>query len=233
MKRSIRELSKAALHETDGDLGRIYDLFFDSQNWKIHYIIVDTGHWLPGRKVLLSPQALRQREKDRMGFSVPLTKNEVRHAPGMQTAKTRLRLQFDRLQRHYLWPWSPGNGSLFLSGPSGSVSPETFALQEAEKEITASEGPEDDPHLESIRKLLHYHVASKDGMFGYVDDIIIDDKSWVIHSLIVITRLTFPGKKVILTPRQIQEMDREEAFLYTNVDQETMMNSPDFKPLPL
>jgi hypothetical protein len=42
---------------TDGGVGTVRDFLFDDQNWKVRWI-VDTGHWLPGRKVLIHPSAI-------------------------------------------------------------------------------------------------------------------------------------------------------------------------------
>ena len=39
----------------DGDIGSIRDLYFDDITWTIRYLVVDTGSWLPGRQVLISP----------------------------------------------------------------------------------------------------------------------------------------------------------------------------------
>ena len=42
----------------DGDVGSVKDFLFDDQNWKVRWMVVDTGHWLPGRKVLIHPSAI-------------------------------------------------------------------------------------------------------------------------------------------------------------------------------
>lgn len=55
--------SAAAVHgctvgATDGDIGSVSDLYFDDERWTIRYLVADTGDWLPGRPVLISPIAL-------------------------------------------------------------------------------------------------------------------------------------------------------------------------------
>ena len=42
----------------DGEIGSVHDLYFDDQTWSVRYLVVDTGKWLSGRKVLVSPEAI-------------------------------------------------------------------------------------------------------------------------------------------------------------------------------
>ena len=55
MLRSVKELTGYKILATDGEIGRVHDFYFDNQNWIMRYLVVDTGTWLPGRRVLLSP----------------------------------------------------------------------------------------------------------------------------------------------------------------------------------
>ena len=41
-----------------GLIGEVDDLYFDDEDWAIRYLVVDTGGWLSGRKVLISPVAI-------------------------------------------------------------------------------------------------------------------------------------------------------------------------------
>ena len=45
-------------HARDGEIGKVHSFLFDDDNWTIRYLVVDTGRWLPGRKVLIAPTAL-------------------------------------------------------------------------------------------------------------------------------------------------------------------------------
>jgi hypothetical protein len=54
MLRSVKELQGYAIRAIDGDIGQVHDFYFDDQSWLIRYLVVDTGNWLPGRRVLIS-----------------------------------------------------------------------------------------------------------------------------------------------------------------------------------
>ncbi len=58
MKRSVKGLVGYTMGATDGEIGKVKDFYFDDKTWTIRYLIVETGDWLYGRKVLISPQAL-------------------------------------------------------------------------------------------------------------------------------------------------------------------------------
>jgi hypothetical protein len=58
MLQSIKQFYGIKLGASDGDIGHVKDFYFDDRNWAVRYLIADTGTWLSGRKVLLSPHSL-------------------------------------------------------------------------------------------------------------------------------------------------------------------------------
>ena len=44
-----------AVAASDGRVGAVKDFLFDDRSWNVRWMVVDTGHWLPGRKVLIHP----------------------------------------------------------------------------------------------------------------------------------------------------------------------------------
>lgn len=67
-----------SIEATDGTLGSASDLLFADDNWQIRRLVVDTGHWLPGRKILLHPSAHGQPDAALRRLPVKLTKAQVR-----------------------------------------------------------------------------------------------------------------------------------------------------------
>jgi hypothetical protein len=49
-----------AIEASDGRLGTVSDFLFEDTSWMIRWLVVDTGHWLSGRKVHLPPSVLEQ-----------------------------------------------------------------------------------------------------------------------------------------------------------------------------
>jgi PRC-barrel domain len=57
MLKNIKDIYGTKLTATDGEIGHVKDFYFDDKSWAVRYLVVDTGSWLPGRLVLLAPQA--------------------------------------------------------------------------------------------------------------------------------------------------------------------------------
>jgi len=57
MLRSIKELFGDKLGASDGEIGHVNDFYFDDQNSTIRCLVADTGSWMLGRLVLISPHA--------------------------------------------------------------------------------------------------------------------------------------------------------------------------------
>ena len=58
MHLAINSLIGYKMAAMDGKIGKLEDFYFDDQVWIIVYLIVKTGNWLSGRKVLISPVVL-------------------------------------------------------------------------------------------------------------------------------------------------------------------------------
>ena len=87
MLRSVKDLRGYAIRATDGVIGTVDDFYFDDEDWAIRYLVVDTGTWLSGRKVLISPIALGSPDWMIQVLPVSLTKRQVEHGPDIDTRK--------------------------------------------------------------------------------------------------------------------------------------------------
>jgi len=62
MLRNVSRLKNFEIRARDGEVGTLDQFYFDDETWAIRYLVVNTGIWLSGRLVLVSPFALRQAE---------------------------------------------------------------------------------------------------------------------------------------------------------------------------
>jgi hypothetical protein len=69
------------IHAEDGDIGSVDRLLFDDERWTVRHIVVDTGKWLSGRQVLISPAAVLGIDAERGTMRVRLTKEKIRNSP--------------------------------------------------------------------------------------------------------------------------------------------------------
>src|SRR5689334_4092581 len=87
MIRGADGLKGFTIGATDGEVGGVNDLYFDDERWVIRYLVVDTGNWLPGRKVLISPHAVRTTQWELRRVDVALTRQQVKGSPDIDTDK--------------------------------------------------------------------------------------------------------------------------------------------------
>jgi len=67
-------------------------------------MIVDTGNWLPGRQVLLSPHAFDGFGPDGDAISVRLTKDQIENSPSIESHRPVTRQYEHDYFHYYSWP---------------------------------------------------------------------------------------------------------------------------------
>ena len=200
MLQSASILYGDAIEATDGDLGSVYSFLFDDKAWTIRYLVVDTGTWLPGRRVLISPAAIGPLQSEAKRLSVNLTQEQVKNSPDIDTDQPVSRQHEMSLHDYYAWPvyWS-----VTLSGPGALAIPPEL--------VEAVETEPGDPHLRSTQEVIGYYIRAGDGDIGHVEDFIIDDDNWTIRYMIIDTRNWLPGRKVVVSPEWITEVNWSES----------------------
>src|SRR5919108_3489571 len=102
---NMRSLRGYTLRATDGEIGSVDDFYFDDEAWAIRYLVVDTGKWLPGRKVLISPISLGPVDHDGKKLDVKLNKNQVENSPDIDKHKPISRQHESELFSYYNYPY--------------------------------------------------------------------------------------------------------------------------------
>ena len=86
MLRSMKnDLKGFTVGATDGDIGTVEEVYFDDTSFTVRHLVVDTGGWLSGRKVLISPMALRDIDWGGKRINATLTKAQVEKSPAIHT----------------------------------------------------------------------------------------------------------------------------------------------------
>ena len=67
---------------TDGEIGTLEDFYFEEAGWNVRYLLVDTGSWFNGKRVLLPPSAVMG-DWGRTGVRVNLSRDEVRNSAAL------------------------------------------------------------------------------------------------------------------------------------------------------
>ena len=149
MLRSVNALRGFTIGATDGDVGRVEAFYFDDTSFTIRHLVVDTGGWLGGRKVLISPRALGDIDWDDRRIDAALTKAQVEKSPDIDTDRPVSRQQEIEYYRYYGYPSYWSGPYLWGGYPFPVVSPGRSATLEHERRWEWGPQESGDPHLRS------------------------------------------------------------------------------------
>jgi len=228
MKRRINSLLGYTIKGTDGEIGKVEEFYFDDRSSTIRYMVVKTGGWFSGKKVLISPEAFQKPEWESKTFSVNLTQEKIKNSPDIDTNKPVSRQQEELMRGYYSWPDGYGMYGHMGLGMWGYPAVEESA---EEKKMNQMKGhASDNPHLRSTHEVTGYDIHATDGDIGEVEDFIIDDATWKIHFLVVETGNWFSGKKVLISPDRLKEIDWETGAVIINATIAQVKSSPEYDP---
>ncbi len=233
MLRSIKDLHGYTIQATDGEMGEVYEFYFDDELWAVRYVVVETGNWLSGRRVLISPAVLGQPNAEEERLPVSLTRDQVRNSPEVDTDKPISRQKEQELNAYYGWPayWTAGEGPAGHSQAIIGAYAQGPVLTEEEPEARAEPSSQDKTRLRSTRDVIGYYIQASDGDIGHVQDFVVDDEIWEIRYMVVDTRNWWPGKEVLVAPQWIEKVGWEEGKVHVDLTRESIRNSPEFDNL--
>ena len=225
----MRALSSAiigsSLSGRDGSVGSVSDLLFDDGLWTIRWAVVDTGRWLPGRKVLVIPSVLRPSAVSTAEFEIDLDREQMRQSPSLADDAPVSRQHEAALLRYYNWPpyWKPADS--FAPAPKAVPLLPNEGIDEQTPAVETRQSG--DPRLRSIAECTGYRIAASDDDVGHVDDFVVDKDTWTIRLLVVDTRNWLPGRRVLLSPEWITDIDWPSRHIKVSLTKAELEGSPE------
>jgi hypothetical protein len=216
-----KTLAGYKLHCLDGEIGNVDEFYFDDRHWTVRYLVANTGNWLTGRQVLVSPYALKAVDSHGQTVAVNLTKKQIEKSPSLDTDKPVSRQFEASYYGYYGWPTYWDGTFTWGNYPSIVRDPEQWNR-------TAREQKTWDLNLRSTHEVTGYHLQAKDGEIGHIEDFVIDDETWAIRYLIIDTQNWWPGKRVLLSPKWINRVSWDESKAYIDLPRETIKQSPEY-----
>ena len=220
---TARSIKGYKLDSLDGEIGRVKEFYFDDRHWTIRYLVADTGNWLPGRQVLISPYAMVAVNTDiyKEQIEIDLTKKQIEDSPSLNSDKPVSRQFEESYYGYYGWPMYWGGPHTWGAYP--------YIVRDRDKWKAANQGGKKwDRHLRSTHAVSGYHLQATDGEIGHVEDFIIDDETWAIRYLLVSTLNWWPGKKVLVSPLWIERVSWDESKVFVNLSREAIKRSPEY-----
>ncbi|MDF3130970.1 PRC-barrel domain-containing protein [Kiritimatiellaeota bacterium B1221] len=228
MQTSLESLRGFTLKAKNGEIGRVRDLLLEEGSWTVRWIVVDTGKWLLGRKVLLSPLAFGAADFEEKNLPVDLDREQIEGAPHLDEHAPVSREYEKTYYDHYQWPYYWMGGGIWGS----AAHPIGLHTLNADRNINLKEPPlpeEKDVVLRSGHELTKYELKAGDETLGYVDDILLDTKDWTVRAIQFDTRKWFQGKILRLSPTKISRVSWQEHRIV--IDSESIDKS-DLNQIP-
>jgi hypothetical protein len=211
MLRGLKDLESYAIHATDGNIGQVKDFYFDDEAWVIRYLVVGTGTWLAGRKVLISPIAIGHPNWTERILPVSITKEQVKESPDIDTEKPVSRQHELRYVAYYGYQNYWGGAGLWGAVPYPSM------MDQAE-----------DLHLRSCKAIIGHHIQATDGEIGHVQGLLVDDETWAIRYLVADTANWWLGHRVLIAPQWIQEVSWSNTAVSVDLTRQAVKGAPPY-----
>ena len=234
---AVSGLEGCPIAASDGRIGAVKDFLFDDRSWQIRWVTVDTGDWLPGRKVLIHPSAIAPLKippkprlpmmspGDSLEVNVNLTRQQIEASPEAREDDPVSRDMTALLYDYY--GWDPDWGGT-------NIGESAIVAEAAERRAADIEtGPEGESHLRSAAAVKGYHVHASDGELGHVENLLADDANWDIRYLVIATRSWWPGKIVQLAPYAVTDVDWLDRQVKLNVTRDQVRSAPAWDPLAM
>jgi len=225
MLRQLTELKNFTLGARDGEIGSVRDFYFDDETWTVRYLVVNTGPWLLGRQVLISPVAIDTPRWEEEVLPTGLTQEQIKNSPDIDLDQPVSRQHEIALNHYYGWPnyWYP-------SPLVGMAAPHTAAQPVPHEPVDMAEEPAAESHLRSVAEVTGYRVDATDGEIGHIADFFASEMDWIIRYALVDTGHWLPGRKVLIAPDWITNIEWLEREVQVQMTRKQFENSPEFDP---
>ncbi|MEX2606244.1 MAG: PRC-barrel domain-containing protein [Kiritimatiellia bacterium] len=229
MKLQFEQLKGFNLQAEDGLIGNIKDVLFDDHRWGGRWLVADTGEWLPGRKVLLSPISLEDPDPDKKRIPVRMSKQEISDSPPLEEDAP-VSLQYEKtFYDQFYWPYYWIGGGLWANQTVPAYLDPKWNQEEID--TTVEPDPEHREHvLRSADELKHYQANSSRTLepegLGTVTDLVIDTGTWSIPYLILQNRRLMPSKKILVPQDRVVSTGWREHAIHLDLDENVFSLAP-------
>lgn len=230
MLRTLKDLEGYTIRATDGAIGHAADFLFDDEDWVIRYLVVDTGGWLAGREVLISPMAIGHPDWITRLLPVSVTKERVKNSPDIDTRKPVSRQHESAYLGYYGYPHYWGGSGLWGMGayPGGITTEDAVRADMTARSARVPGSAVDDLHLRSCKAIREYHIHATDGEIGHVEGFLVDDGTWAIRYLVVNTSNWWVGHQVLVAPLWIDRVSWADETVSIDLTRQALKDAPPY-----
>lgn len=220
---------------SDGHIGFVSDFLFDDVNWHVRWLVVETGQWLSSRRVIVPSSALSALDPKQAECRINLSMQQIKDSPEVDTLRPVSQQMEASIYGHYGYKpyWNDGSGFGGIGylggfGFSDGFGNEMPPSSEWSGEVATAKAKRqnDDVHLRSINEVTGYHIEATDGQIGHIEDFLVEDADWSIRYVVADTRNWWPGKKVLISPRSVKDVDWAVKMVHVDVKRKKIKDAP-------
>ncbi len=202
---SVRYFS---LKASDGEIGLCDDFLFNDHDWSVCHMVALLGTGAQPKSVLIPYRSFGSPDRRNALFKISLTKMQIQLAKPLDENP----------------PVSgqncPDFAGLCLVRPASQTTGQPCTVQ-----TDARTG-----HLRSVFEVANYRVHAPDGMLGFVDDILIDERDDEIRYLVLDTSCWLSQKKPMIPPEWITSVNWKEHRIKLNRPRDVIEKQPSYVP---
>lgn len=231
MLQSLSAIRGVRVAAKDGNLGRVEDILFDAGIWAVRYIEVATQLEVDeDRRLLLPAGEIRQADWERAVLRFDLTREQAAQSPRLIDDRPVSRQEEERLHSFFGWQpyWTDADPP---SGPEMPIPEGDEMTGDRQAESVPDERlPVGDPNLYSAQDVVDYQVEADGGLAGKVNDLIVDDETWMIRYLVIDTGDDTGEKQVLLASQLVDRVSFDTFSVYADVSVEAVKAGPGYDP---
>jgi hypothetical protein len=99
--RSIEAVTGYHIHASDGEIGHVEDFLVEDADWSIHYLVVDTKNWWPGKKILVSSRSAGEIDWTDRLVTLDVDRQRIKDSPAYDPSMTIDRAYDEKLLTYY------------------------------------------------------------------------------------------------------------------------------------
>lgn len=92
--RSVKAVTGYHIHANDGEVGHVEDFILEDADWSVHFLVVDTKNWWPGKQVLISPRSVQSIDWQDKLVNVDVNRQKIMDSPAYD-ASTMIDASYD------------------------------------------------------------------------------------------------------------------------------------------
>lgn len=215
MLQDTKKMTGRIVQASDGEVGHVCDFLVDDASWSLRYLVVQTGPWLEGRKILLTPESF---ERNALYISDPLptglSRTKIASSPLFETDQVIYRAYEKEYYDYYGW-------SAYWENPNSDANAVSAMIGPAQmREIVP-----DRIHLRSVSSIAGFRLHANDGATGHVASFTIDTRRWTVGAIVVETGHWYAGKQILVLTESVERINYDDSAVFVRLSLEDIRST--------